>query len=661
MHENKYFASLPREDIASELHQRVTNFYEEIERNGRLALWRKAHRYYYALNESGAHEASRIRRGGESDQLSILKANHYRNLLQHLHVLVTQQRPSFDCRAINTDTKSQIQTILGKNILEYYWREKRLDVDARQSGEVAILYGEAYLEVEYDTEQGDEVAADMDADKILKTGDIVSRVYEPINVIRTVRSDKERQDWYILRRWVNRYDWAARFPDNAEFILNYSESDNTSIHYYDFQLQGSADSADLIPVYIFYHDKTPACPMGRRAVFMGPDICLEYDTLTTPVLPVFPMIPSRQHGTSFGYTVAFDLLCVQEAIDLLYSTILSNQAAFGVQNIWMKPGSMLMPTQLAGGLNILESTEKPEAINLTNTPPEIFNFLQSIEKLSEVLSGINSVARGQPEASLKSGAALALVASQAVQFSNGLQAAYARLLEDTGTAILRTLQTRATLPRAAVIAGKNNKSYMKDFTGDDIKSINRVIVDLGNPVSRTIAGRIQMAQDLLQAQVIKKPEQYIQVIETGSIEPMIDQQLQSQILIDQENEALREGRPVQALVCDKHKEHIEAHCSVIGTPEERSDPELVARVLAHLQEHVDQLSTGNPALLNLLGQAPIQVLPNGQAATGPQGANAPQPNQQPGPGQPPSTQVQAPMGSSPEIAASMPNMPQVPQ
>lgn len=658
---NVYFANEPQESIAPKLFDRLQQYYDEIERNGRLGIWRKAHRYYYALNAQGFHEASKIQKGGESAQLSMLKANHYRNLLQHLHVLITQQRPAFDCRAINTDIKSQIQTILSKNILEYYWRERRLDTDARQSGEVAIVYGEAYLEVEWDTKQGEDVAADEEAGEILKTGEIVSRVYEPINVCRPVRSDKERQDWYILRRKANRYDLAARFPNHAQAILDHSDDAKSEQTYYDIQPQSTDDSDDQVAIHVFYHDRTDACPQGRRVVFLGPDTCLEYDILRTPVLPVFPMIPSRQHGTSFGYSVAFDLLCVQEAVDLLYSTVLSNQAAFGVQNIWMKPGANISSTQLAGGLNIIESSEKPEAINLTSTPAELFAFMKDLEKLGEVLSGINSVARGQPEASLKSGAALALVASQAVQFSNGLQAAYARLLEDTGTAIIRTLQTRATLPRAAVIAGKNNKSYMKDFTGDDLKSVNRVIVDLGNPVSRTVAGRIQMAQDLLQAQVLKTPEAYLQVVETGSTEPAVEDQRAVELCIDDENEALREGRPVMAVIVDQHLKHINGHASVIAGTSERMDPALVKRVTDHIAEHINALRTTDPALLNALGQAPIQVMPNGMPPP-PQGANAPQPNAQPpaqgeAPAQP---QVEAPPGSSPEITANMPTMPQAP-
>jgi hypothetical protein len=196
---------------------------------------------------------------------------------------------------------------------------------------------------------------------------------------------------------------------------------------------------------------------------------------------------------------------------------------------------------------------------------------------------------------------------------------------------------------------------LKDFTGDDLKSINRVIVDLGNPVSRTVAGRIQMAQDLLQAQVIKKPEDYIQVIETGSTEPMVSDQRAEELLIDSENEALRDGKPVVVTAVDEHLKHIQCHKAVLAGNDERMDPALVDRVLAHIQEHITQLRTVDPALLNALGQAPIAVQPNG-APTPPQGANAPQPNAQPQPGQ----QMPAPAGTPPEVAAQMPELPTAP-
>jgi hypothetical protein len=667
MQDEIYFANEPRETIAPRLMDMVSRFYDEVERNGRLALWRRSHRYYFALDEQGFHEASTIRSTGSNGQLSLLKANHYRNLLRHLYTLTTQQRTVFDCRANNTDYKSQVQTILGRNILEYYLREQHLDAVLRQAADVAIPYGEAYVEVEWDAERGEDAAGDLDTEELLKTGDVTTRVYEPINVPRPCRADGDsRSDWYILRRRHNKYDLAAKHPEQAQAILRCSdESSDKNTEYVGYQVP-SDDDSDLVWLYTLYHGRTPACPLGRQVKFLNADIVLEYDRLQYAELPVFAMIPARQHGTTFGYTVAFDLLCVQEAIDQLYSIIHSNQATFGVQNIWMRPGSNISTTQLAGALNVIESAEKPEPINLTHTPPEIFNFLQGLETLGEVLSGVNSVARGQPEASLKSGNALALVASQAVQFSNDLQAAYIKLTEDVGTAVLRTLQTRATLPRTAVIAGKDNKSYAKEFVRNDIKDISRVVVDAGNPVSRTIAGRMQMADNLLQARLIQRPEQYIQVMETGTIEPMVDEERAEILLINAENEALREGRPVVVIAVDRHAQHIKNHRAVLADPEARQDPSVVNPTLVHIQEHLDALRTLDPAMLSMLGENAIMPAQPGMPPPGPQGENAPQPNSPPPDGgapagaPPPGAPVPAPQGTPPDVAANMPKMPQVP-
>jgi len=648
--DNVYFANLPDDEIAERLYAKVEDYYDILEANGRMKLWRKSHRAYYGMDESGQHKASKIGRSGEQNELFKLTVNHYRNLLQHLHVIVTQQKPVYDCRAINTDYKSQTQTILGVNILEYYMREKRLAEQYKRLCEYCIVYAEGFLYVDYDDAAGDVAAVDPETGAPIPTGDVVVRVFEPINVIRRVQSDSDtKSDWYILRQWENRYDIAAQNSDSADKILNYSgDMYNKSLTTY-FDSAGKEDD-DLIVTYTFIHGRTAACPNGRKVKFIGADCMLSSEPLRDEVMPVIRMAAYNQDGTSLGYTVGFDLLGLQEASDIIYSTILTNQATFGVQNVWIKTGSNVSVTQVRDGLNFIQSNDKPEPINLTYTPPEIFNFLKGLENAQQVTSGINSVARGQPEASLKSGAALALVASQAVQFANGLQSAYAQALEDAGTALLKTLQQRATIPRITVIAGKNRRSYVKDFKGSDIAQINRVIVDLGNPVSQTIAGRIEMATNLLQQGMIKKPEQYIQVVTTGRIESITSAEETESLLIQRENESLRDGIPVPVIAVDKHVDHIEGHKEVLADPAVRADPTIVAATLKHINEHINALKTVDPNLLNLLGMNPI-TQPQPQVA----GAMAPQPNAQ-SEGNP--NRVEAAPGSAPEVAANMPSLPQ---
>jgi hypothetical protein len=126
----------------------------------------------------------------------------------------------------------------------------------------------------------------------------------------------------------------------------------------------------------------------------------------------------------------------------------------------------------------------------------------------ETISGVNSVARGDPGNNLHSGAALALVQAQAVQFASSLQQSYVRLVENVGTSLIKILQRYAKEPRIAAIAGKANKANMREFSSEDLTGINRVIVEIANPLSKTTAGRLEIANQLLQMQMIKNPDQY---------------------------------------------------------------------------------------------------------------------------------------------------------
>jgi hypothetical protein len=224
----------------------------------------------------------------------------------------------------------------------------------------------------------------------------------------------------------------------------------------------------------------------------------------------------------------------------------------------------------------------------------------------ETLSGINSVTRGQPEASLQSGAALALIQAQAVQFASGLQASYVRLIEDVCTATVKILQDYASAPRVAAIAGKANRTFMKEFTGADLATINRVIVEITNPVSRTTAGRLEMANQLLQMSVIKNTEQYFTVLNTGRLDAMIEGEQAELLLIRAENEKMMEGKSVKGLALDSHTIHITEHKALLADPDFRDNEELSNLVLGHIMEHINLLKNTDPNVLMMIGQQPLQ-------------------------------------------------------
>ena len=270
-------------------------------------------------------------------------------------------------------------------------------------------------------------------------------------------------------------------------------------------------------------------------------------------------------------------------------------------------GSNVSSKKIASGLNLVTYSKlggKPEPMNLTQTPPEIFKFCQQLEQAQETLIGVNSVNRGNPEASLRSGNALALVASQAIQFNSGLQASYSEHIEDVFTSLITMLQDYAVTPRIATIAGNFNRSYMQEFSSKDIDKVSRVVVDLGNSVMRTNAGRLEVANNLLQMQ-LATPDQYLAVINTGRLEPMYESHQKQLLLIRAENEAMSNGEPVMAIATDMHDLHIREHQCVLADPEARKNPQVTQTTLMHLNEHIDLKETVRPALLMALGMQPI--------------------------------------------------------
>jgi hypothetical protein len=210
-----------------------------------------------------------------------------------------------------------------------------------------------------------------------------------------------------------------------------------------------------------------------------------------------------------------------------------------------------------------------------------------------------------------------MVQSMAVQFISGLQQQYVCLLEDVGTGLIDILKDYATEPRVASIVGKNNKAYLKQFKSDDLMEVNRVIVDVGNPLAKTTAGRMEIAQQLMQM----KPDefsvaQFIQLINTGNLESMTDKSTRKLNQLQMENERLMAGTPVKAFAFDDHIEHIKEHTSLLDDPDIRDNDELNAAVLAHIQEHVDLSRSVDPAVQQALGHVVLPPLapPGGSQA-----------------------------------------------
>lgn len=618
---DKYFAARKTEEVGSSILKKSEEYFEYLAATGRYGLLERSYfQYFRALDHLG-----KLYRAGEKQEFTKISVNHYRNLIQHLLVMTTSQRPAFEAKATNNDYKSQAECILAQGLLDYYMREKRLEKHLKKAVETSLWAGEGYITLEWDASEGREYGADEG--ELVKDGDIVVKNFGPLEVVFDVTvQDVSKIDWYIIIEYKNRHELAAKFKKYKKQINEIGQTDVRDKFSERLSLIQYEDT-DLIPVYTFYHRPTLAVPGGRIIEMLTPETVLIDNELPYKEIPVYRIAPNEQAQSPFGYSVAFDLLPMQETLDGLHSTAVTNISTFGVQNIAVPMGNNNPVVAVEGGLNMIEFDPQlgpPQPLQLSSTGQETYNYMANIEAQMETISGVNSVSRGNPEASLKSGAALALVQSMAIQFSSGLQSSYASLLEDVGTGIINVLQEYASTPRVSMIAGKSQRNLMKQWTKSDLSTISRVIVDMGNPLNRTTAGKVNMAEQLIQAQLIKNPDQYLQVINTGRLEPITEGIVSENLYIKNENEDMQAGKEARAIWTDQHALHIMEHKTLLANADARKDPALLERVFSHIQDHIELLQTTPPENLMMTGQQPLPNPESMMGVEGEEGAGPPE-------------------------------------
>jgi hypothetical protein len=156
---NLYWAAQDPDQLTSTLTDIVKGYYDRLTRYGLHYLWRRAYFTYYGIdfNIGQNHGTSSITFGGAQGELSFLKVNHYRSLMQNILNMTTSQLPRWEPRAVNSDVQSAEQTAVARGVLDYEMRDGNLDMIFRDVVERALIYGEGFCWVNWDLNGGEEV------------------------------------------------------------------------------------------------------------------------------------------------------------------------------------------------------------------------------------------------------------------------------------------------------------------------------------------------------------------------------------------------------------------------------------------------------------------------------------------------------------------------
>lgn len=594
----KYWLTKPTQEIINDLNRKIEVYDKYLQSSGVMGQLKDSYATYYG--------DSKIRDTGSHGELKALRINHYASLIRNIISMVTTQKIAFNSIASNTDSESQAAAILSTGLLDFYMKENRLDRVFKNAALQACFLKESWISSTWDTQLGSIIHAGDAENGIppIHEGDLKFDSYLLTDVIRDLNKFDNNHSWLIARTYINKYDLIAQFPEYEEEISRIKiEKYNQNTFSVNFN-QKDEDN-DSVPYYTLYCKQSASLPNGRMIQFVD-DVVLTDNPLPYSKIPLIRITPEDCFQNVFGHSPMYDVLAIQKAIDSIASTLLTNIQAFGLQSIWSKKGNALTVNQISEGLNLIESETRPEPLNLTASSPESYRLLDMFISQSQLLSGVNDAVRGVTPSGM-SGAAMALLSQQALQFANGLQQSYISMAEDIATLSITILQRYANTKRISALTGKNNQPLLKEWSSPDLEGVSRVSIEVGNGLSKTAAGRLQIADTLMQNGMVQRPEQYISVLETGRLEPIYENESRQLHLIRAENEKLAEGISVRAIITDHHEQHIKEHASVLSSPEARDNPNspMVTETLAHIQEHLEMVRTADAGLMAILGQQPL--------------------------------------------------------
>lgn len=626
-----YFASYNEGDsrYLDALIDKLNIYRRYCEASGKLSKWQRALQNYFGVSSDGTKASGLVTRGGDSGQLTMAKVNDYRNLVQHQLILITSQRPAGEAKAINSDPIALRQARIGGSLIEYYLSQVGYEQKFVRNAEIALICEESFTVLDWDFTAGDPIRPDVDPmtgepnGKNVMTGDMVLRVISPWNLARDpYLQSPEAMQWGIYSWRENKFDLAAKFPGKADSII---KGNSQKIKEITFNAINESDT-DQTEVHCLAHAKSPSVPEGRLTLFTGEEILLD-GPFPYNEFNIYRMSQNDAIDSCFGYSNNNDLLALEEVTDALHSVIISNNTAFGAQCIIGPKGANLDHTQFSRGFAYFEVepsfVDKIKPLQLTKTAPETYNYLNTLDRKKETLAGVNSVVRGDPEKALagNSGSAMALVQAQSIQFNSGGQRSWYQLLGKSCTGMILMLQKYAQTERVIRITGKVQGEFLQEFkySSQDLDKVSAVVFEMTNPLEKTIGGKEGLAKDLLQNKMIKNARQYVTLARTGSFDAFIEDDEADELALKGENERLRDGKGIQVVKTENHKEHIQTHMSIIASPESKDNTELVQATLDHIDTHTDWwcwLSVNDPALLIATNQ---QVLPMGPGMPRPGG------------------------------------------
>lgn len=622
-----YWAKQPAEELVTTLIDKTQKYFSSAQRRGLQQMWAIAWAQYYGTDPArpGDMATQTLARTGPEGEFTRFRINEVRSFIKQGNTIAQGERPAFQCLVLNSDHGALASVEIADSIVSYLYKKALGEEKERLMLESEGVFGAGYGHLRWDFEGGDDVEVDepiydemgepvimqmgpqagqpATMPKVKKSGSPYVDVMSPWEVVLDPTSRDIK--WAIVRERASKWEVAATYPELEEDILESASLDAYVVERlfgYDWTDEGEDDCI----VEHFYHPACRALPEGRYVGLCGDVVLWDVPCPVSEGIPLIELCGGKFIGSAFGYADSWDLISIQEMIDQLCSDTASNLSTFGRQTLVYDKGGELDFDMIALGLRAIAKTpgsDPPIAINYASMPDSVQWFLTYLHSRHESISGLNSVARGNPASNIKSGQMAALFHSIAIEFQSARQAALDGARMRMANLMLDMVRSFADAPFLVEVAGVSERPYLAEFTKENVAGVRKVNVETTNPMQRSQAGRFEMfnaIKDLL-------PEQRdaaVRGLTTGDWSGMTEDSRSSDLRIVWENEQLMDGQDCPVGVGDHPFKHIQAHWDLVqkmmSTPNKDEYAQEIQLALQHILNHLMSWQSIDPRLATTL-------------------------------------------------------------
>ena len=660
-----YWAASPdSSDVVREVTALRKRYRAWLESTGKTRRALSALRAYHGWGPQGLGDTSQLGQSGLTAEYTEMAVPEFAGLVEQSFAQLTSTKAAFMAVPKAGDYESQAAAKFADSLLDSYDRDNGIEECEDEATLTGLLCSEAGVVTSWDRQAGSPLA--VDGSKVAYEGDVRADVLLPWDVVFDVDlNHKKDMQWVAYCRPVSRWDLIAscapteaptdpaqaqayeaeaqRRQQLQDAIKAFEETDDEFTDVRSFLRGGrtglnSVASRDLVPLWTLRHMPTPALPQGRVVEFLDENAVL-YDSAALGVGYPFDGLcvrffePSKTVGTASGHTMTWDLLGMAEAVDMVATAMATAASVSAISNIWTPPGANLTARTLADGLNLIESTVKPEALHAVQVDPQAVAMLESWRSWMQRRMGLNDVAMGDPTKGMPAQLA-ALLDAKVVQFWSRAIKSLTVMRAGVRTDIIGILKRMANAPRMATLAGKDKSWALKEWNKEKLQAVARVTVEPISAVSKTLAGKLAMADALLERGLLKTPEEYLTVKNTGKLEKLTEWQDMNLLRIQREKDMLRQGigmPPIdaqateQAMMMDPEALPVFAavegefirpsivdtpwldipeYAAVMASPESRNDAKVMAACTDAIQFKVSLWRVMPPEVIAALGGYP---------------------------------------------------------